>query len=245
MLVDRAEARNAIDLATMDELEELLDVLEKDRETLAVVLGGAGEEAFIAGGDLKEFQTLAGRRAGLEMSLRMQAILGRLEALDVPSIAAVEGDAYGGGCEVALSCDMRVCSWKASFNFRQVELGIMPGWGGATRLTRLVGRSRALRVLLTAASVGAEEAYRIGLTDEIAEEGQALVEAQALAGRIAGFAPGSVRGIKRSIHRGRDLPARDAIAYEAEQFATTWGSEDHEEGVAAFFEERDPDWKDR
>jgi len=245
VLVDRPDSRNAIDLATMDELEELVDVLEKDHETLAVVLGGAGTDSFVAGGDLKEFRTLTGRRAGLEMALKMHRVLNRLEALEIPSIAAVEGDAYGGGCEVALACDLRVCSWTASFCFRQAVLGIMPGWGGATRLTRAVGRSRALRILLTAATVGAEESYRIGLVDEIAEESHALSDAQALGRKISGWAPGSVRAIKRCVHRARDAAVHDALAYEAEQFATTWGSEDHEEGLSAFLEGRDPEWKDR
>jgi enoyl-CoA hydratase len=138
---------------------------------------------------------------------------------------------------------MRICGADSRFHFRQVALGIMTGWGGAARLQRAVGRSQAMRVLTTAATLDATEALRIGLVDEVAED--ALVAAQALAAQISRWSPQSIRSVKRAIHRGGDLPIPQAIAYEAELFATTWASDDHAEGVASFFEKRDPAWKGR
>lgn len=241
--IDRPEARNAISFAVMDELSELVDLLERDRQTQAVILTGGGHQVFVSGGDIKEFQSVSGREAGRDMALRMQSVLDRWSALDIPSIAAIGGDAYGGGCEIALACDMRICSDAARMHFKQISLGIMTGWGGGARLQRAVGRSQALRILLTAATVDAAHALRIGLVDEVAED--ALTAAQALGADISRWSPQAVRSIKRALHRGRDLPMREAIAYEAELFATTWASEDHAEGLAAFFEKRDPVWKGR
>ncbi len=241
--IDRPDVKNAIDIDTMEELERLLDGLERNRELTALILTGAGDEAFVAGGDLKYFQTLDTIYKGRDMSLRMQHILNRIERLDYPVIAALNGYAFGGGCEVMVACDIRVCDERAQMGFRQVAFGIMCGWGGANRLQRIVGRSRALMLLLTGDVIDARHAYELGLVDLVVPPGKALEEARVLAQRMATNAPLSVRFTKRALQVGKDMPLAASIDYEAELFCTLWASADHEEAVEAFFAKRKPDFK--
>lgn len=239
LTVDRPEAKNALNLGTIETLVEAVGGLARDPSLRGVVVTGAGG-AFISGGDLKDFLRLDDAQAGRRMALRMQSVLARLEALEVPVIAAIEGVALGGGAEVALACDMRIASETSQLAFKQVSLGIMVGWGGGQRLLRLVGRARALKLLLTGMMLTAEEALRIGLVDEVVPDSQALHAALSLARRIAAQPAGAVRATKRALHHGGEMSRAEAAAFEAECFATLWGSPDHREAVAALLEKRTP-----
>ncbi|MFQ5829893.1 MAG: enoyl-CoA hydratase/isomerase family protein [Candidatus Methylomirabilia bacterium] len=242
LIINRPEVKNALDLRTIEVFSEVVDGLAQDPSLrVAVVTGSAG--TFISGGDLKDFLSLDDSEAGKRMARRTQSVLARLEALEVPVIAAIEGLALGGGAEVALACDMRIVAESAQMAFKQVSLGIMVGWGGGQRLLRLVGRSRALRLLLTGLTLTAEEAAKIGLVDEVVPTGQALPCALSLARRIAAQPPAAVRATKRALHHGAEISRAEAAALEAECFATLWGSPDHREAVAALMEKRTPIFK--
>lgn len=243
--INRPQAQNSISIETMHEMGRLLEQVEKDTDLRALVITGAGDTAFVAGGDLKDFRSLDSFQAGRRMSLYMQGILNRFEELDQPVIAAINGYAFGGGCELAVACDFRIAAEGAQLGFRQVRFGIMTGWGGAQRLLRLVGRSKALELLLTGDIVTAQEALKIGLVDRVAPAGGVLEAALELAGRIAQNPPLALANIKRAIVKGWEMPMRAAMEYEAELFAATWDSEDHREAEQAFAEKRPPKFKGR
>ncbi|MFQ5519786.1 MAG: enoyl-CoA hydratase/isomerase family protein [Candidatus Methylomirabilia bacterium] len=239
LVVNRPEVKNALDLKSIEALSEIVDGLAQDASLRVAVVTGSGG-TFISGGDVKDFLRLDDPQSGKRMAQRMQSVLARLEALEVPVIAAIEGSALGGGAEVTLACDMRIASESARLAFKQVSLGIMVGWGGGQRLLRLVGRSRALRLLLTGATLTAEEAVRIGLVDEVVPTGEALRASLSLARQIAAQPAAAVRATKRALHHGAELGRAEAAAFEAECFATLWGSPDHREAVAALMEKRTP-----
>ena len=245
MTVARPEVRNALDPATIRELDAVLATLEEDEALLAVVLTGGGDEVFVSGGDLKALQQVAGAEAGRRMARATQRVFARLEALEVPVIAAINGAAYGGGTELAAACDIRVATETASFGFKQAKLGIMPAWGLSYRLPRIVGRSTALELLLTGRTLTAREAHEVGFVDRVVGPGGAGEAARELARAIAGNPPLSVRLIKQAVLGGRDAPAEAAGVLEAALFGLAWGSEDHDEAVRAFFEKRAPRWKGR
>jgi enoyl-CoA hydratase len=237
--LDRPEVKNALDLETIEAFSTVVDELARDSALRAVVVTGSGG-TFISGGDLKDFLRLEDGESGKRMARRMQSVLARLEALEVPVIAAIEGLALGGGAEVALACDIRIASQSARIAFKQVSLGIMVGWGGGQRLLRLVGRSRALKLLLTGVTLTAGEAVGIGLVDEVVPAGEVLAAALRLAREIASQPPAAVRATKRALHYGAEMSRAEAAAFEAECFATLWGSPDHREAVAALMEKRAP-----
>ncbi|MBI4589284.1 MAG: enoyl-CoA hydratase/isomerase family protein, partial [Candidatus Rokubacteria bacterium] len=213
LTIDRPEVKNALDLETIEALAEVVDGLGRDPPLRAMVVTGAGRE-FISGGDLKDFLRLDDPQSGKRMAQRMQAVLARLEALEAPVIAAMEGVALGGGAEVSLACDMRIASASVRIAFKQVSLGIMVGWGGGQRLLRLVGRGKALRLLLTGTTLTAEEAVRIGLVDEVVPTGEALGAALSLARQIAAQPAAAVRATKRALHHGAELGRAEAAAFE-------------------------------
>ncbi len=242
LTIRRPGAKNAIDLATMDELDKAVAALEADRALQAAIVTGAGG-TFVSGGDLKSLEMLEGIEAGRAMSRKMQGILLRLEGLEVPVIAAIEGYALGGGAEVALACDIRIAGADAQIGFKQIAMGIMVGWGGGQRLRDLVGRARALELLLTGDVMDGEEAYRQGVVSRVVPSGKALAEAEALARRVAAQPPLAVRAIKRALYQGEAMPCERGIAYEAECFGVLWGSRDHGEAVKAHFEKRPPTFR--
>lgn len=225
--IDRPEVRNAISLGTMGEIERVLDAVEGDPAVRALVLTGAGDRAFVSGGDLKDFARLATREAAAAMSRRMQGLMARLAGLAIPVVAAINGDAMGGGCEVALACDLRMASCTARMGFKQVTIGITPAWGGLPRLVRLVGRSRALWLLLTGETVAAAEAQRLGLIDFVVEPAQLGETAHRLARGIASHPALALRTIKRMVDEGARLDGERAAEFEAALFAETWISEAH------------------
>jgi len=243
LIINRPERKNAIDVETMFELVEAIRQVEREKDILALVLTGGGDEAFIAGGDLKYFQTLDDLYKGREMSIICGNLLDSIEKLDIPVIAAINGYAFGGGCEFALACDYRIASKEARFGFRQINMGIMTSWGGGKRLVRTVGKSKALMLLLTGDIISAEEAFKLGLVDILTEKNEVFSTAKDLAKRISKNAPLSIRFIKRFLNSCMDMSSRDANLLETEMFAILWGSQDHNEAVQAFFEKREPKFK--
>ena len=247
LTINRPAVHNAISLATMAELDRVLDWVSTDSQVAALVLTGAGDRVFVSGGDLKDFERLTTHDSAVAMSRRMQLLMARLQELPIPVIGAVNGDCLGGGCEVALAADIRVVSNTAHFGFKQVTLGITPAWGGRRRLVRLVGRSRALELLLSGDLIDADEAHRIGLAEKVVPAGEVLSAAMKLARQIALNPRLAVRAIKRAINH--DVAAldgaTDAVAFEADLFARTWISEDHNEAVEARKQKRAPIFRGR
>lgn len=238
LTINRPAVHNAIGLTTMPELARVLDHLETSPTLSALVVTGAGNKTFVSGGDLKELEELTTHQAAASMSRQMQTLMARLSDLPMPVIGAINGDSFGGGCEVALACDIRIASTGARFAFKQVTIGITPAWGGRARLVELVGRSIALRLMLTGEVIDAAEAMRIGLVDQVAEPATVLDSAMELARPIAANPNQAVRAIKRQVNKGRGLVGHDAIEFEAESFARTWVSYDHLRAVAAWKQRR-------
>ncbi|MEE8523233.1 MAG: enoyl-CoA hydratase/isomerase family protein [Thermoanaerobaculia bacterium] len=220
----RPAVHNAVDGAMLEGLEALVDRLEDDEDALAVVLTGAGR-SFCAGADLSHLGSLAAHDDGLELSHRMRHVLGRLADGPRPVIAAVNGAALGGGCEILTACHLRIAADSARFSFRQAAMGVVTGWGGGARLFRLLGRSRALLLLLTAATVDADEALRLGLVDRVVPADRVLAEALALAGAITANSVDSVRAFLELARAwDRETPAA-AAALETRLFERSWGGE--------------------
>lgn len=241
--INRPERKNAMDVDTFMELSDLVDQIEHNDEILALIITGNGNESFSSGGDLKYLKTLDTLHKGREMSSVCGNVLDRIEGLDIPVIGAINGYAFGGGCEFALACDYRIASKEATFGFRQITMGIMTSWGGGKRLVRTVGKSKALMMLLTGDIISAKEALDLGFVDLLVEKNEVLSFAKELAGRIVKNAPLSIRFIKKFINSCVDMSGRDANLLETELFSILWGSEDHNEAVEAFFAKREARYK--
>ena len=241
--INRPERKNAMDVDTFMELSDLVDQIEHNDEILALILTGNGDESFSSGGDLKYLKTLDTLHKGREMSSVCGNVLDRIEGLDIPVIGAINGYAFGGGCEFALACDYRIASKEATFGFRQITMGIMTSWGGGKRLVRTVGKSKALMLLLTGDIISAKKALDLGFVDLVVEKNEVLSFAKELAGRIVKNAPLSIRFIKKFINSCVDMSGRDANLLETELFSILWGSEDHNEAVDAFFAKREARYK--
>ena len=239
--VDRPETKNAVDPAVHDALRDAIDRAADDAEVRAVVLTGAGA-SFLSGGDLKFIRERPPEET-LAFSRAMTALLDRLEALPVLVIAAINGYAYGGGCEIALACDYRVAEARAKLSFRQAAMGLTTGWGAATRLSRLVPRSTALRLLATAEVLDAEQAREAGLVDEVVGDGASVARACALAAEVARVSPRAVAGMKRVLAGAYGGTSISARALEEEVFRSLWGAEDHTEALEAYFAKRPPRWR--
>ncbi|OLN32886.1 short-chain-enoyl-CoA hydratase [Desulfosporosinus metallidurans] len=234
---NRPKALNALNSDTLSELSTVLDELGRDSSVKVVILTGSGEKAFVAGADIsqmKDFNPLEGRRFG-QLG---QATFRKLELLPQPVIAAINGFALGGGCELAMACDIRLASENAKFGQPEVTLGLTAGFGGTQRLPRLVGTGLASEMLFTGDIIDAQEAYRIGLVNRVYTSGTLMEEAQKLAKRIAGRAPAAVQLSKSAIQRGTNMDLDSAQAYESEVFALTFSTQDQTEGCTAFVEKR-------
>jgi enoyl-CoA hydratase len=221
----------------MDELDALLSEARNDADLRVLILTGEGDKAFIAGADINELarQTPA---SGRETSLHGQAVLHKLETLGKPSIAAINGFALGGGCEMALACSIRLASRTAKLGQPEVKLGIIPGYGGTQRLARLCGKGVALELCLSGEMISAEEAQRIGLVNHVYEPGELRAAAQALAAKIAANAPVAVQLTMEAIERGPDMPQEQGLFLEAALFGVSCATEDMREGTRAFLEKR-------
>ena len=234
---NRPNVLNALNRKTMDELGDCLNAVRRDDSVRALILTGSGEKAFIAGADINE---LARRTPldGKEMSLYGQEIIHRLETMGKPSIAAINGFALGGGCEIALACTIRLASRNAKIGQPEVKLGILPGYGGTQRLARLCGKGMAHELILSGEMITAEEALRIGLVNRVTEPADLLPTAEGIARKIIGNALFAVKYAMEAVERGMEMPQEEGLFLEATLFGLCCATEDMREGTRAFLEKR-------
>lgn len=235
--INRPKALNALNSATLKDLDTVLKDLENDTDVYAVILTGAGEKSFVAGADISEMKDL-NEEQGKEFGELGNKVFLRLENLNKPVIAAIQGFALGGGCEIAMACDIRIASETALFGQPETGLGITPGFGGTQRLTRIVGLGKAKELIYTAKNIKAEEAYRIGLVNKIVPLEELMNEAKKMALNIIKNAPVAVRLCKDAINRGIQVGIDEAVMIEAEDFGKCFATEDQFEGMTAFLERR-------
>jgi enoyl-CoA hydratase len=236
--IDRPEKLNALNAAVLEALSRAIAECAEAPELRCVILTGAGEKAFIAGADIAELAKLTPLE-GREHARRGQALLDRISDLPVPTIAAINGYAYGGGLELAMACTMRVAAENARMGLPETSLGILPGYGGTQRLARLVGRARAFELVLTSEKgLTAAEAERIGLVNKVVPAGGALEAARDLARKIAANGPVACRYAMEAIRRGLEMPLAEGQLLEATLFGLCAATEDMKEGMAAFLEKR-------
>jgi enoyl-CoA hydratase len=240
--LDRPEVLNALSFDLLDELAAVLDRLDADPDCRAIVLNGSGSRAFAAGADIRELA----RQTSVSLLVEDRfAVWDRIGAIRTPLIAAVRGFALGGGCELAMSCDIIVAAEDASFGQPEINLGVMPGAGGTQRMTRAIGKARAMDLILTGRTISAVEAERMGLVSRVVAPDQTLDTAIELASRIAGQAPVAVLAAKEAIKQADELPLSAGLQHERRAFYLLFASEDQGEGMAAFVEKRPPQWKGR
>jgi enoyl-CoA hydratase len=234
---NRPGVLNALNRKTMDELGDCLNASSRDDSARVLILTGAGEKAFIAGADINE---LAQRTPvdGKEFSLYGQEIIHRLETMGKPSIAAINGFALGGGCELALACTMRIASRNAKLGQPEVKLGILPGYGGSQRLARLCGKGAAHELILTGEMITAEEAARIGLVNRVTEPVNLLATAEGIARKIIANAPLAVKYAMEAVEHGMEMTQEEGLFLEATLFGLCCATEDMSEGTRAFLEKR-------
>jgi len=239
--LNRPQVLHALNAAVFDELEAVFRTMAEDPEVRVILLTGAGEKAFAAGADITE---LAGidAAAGEAKARRGQEVFRFIETCGKPVIACINGFALGGGCELALACTIRLASETARLGQPEVKLGLIPGYGGTQRLPRLVGQSMGLKLLLTGEMIGAAEALRIGLVDEVVPPQRLMERAEAVARAIVAVAPLAVAGCMEAVRWGGELGLDAALDVEAEIFGRLCGTSDKEEGTQAFLEKRSPVW---
>lgn len=243
LVLNRPDKLNALSRDVLDELEDCFVAIARDDAVKGVILTGAGEKAFAAGADISQFKSM-GAMEGHRFALRGQAVFNRIEALPKPVIAAVNGFALGGGCELALACHLRTASESASFGQPEVNLGIIPGYGATQRLPRLVGLGRATEMILTGDRVSARRAHEIGLVNRVFAD-DALVEGtKELLNGILSKAPAAV-GLALEAVLSSDIPLHEGLRHEATLFGQCCATEDFVEGVDAFLERRKPEFKGR
>ena len=240
--INRPEKLNALNVTTVGELGIAITEAETDGAIDAVVITGAGDKAFVAGADISELATL-GPVEAKEFALRGQAVFSRLERLNKPVIAAVNGYALGGGCELAMACHLRVATANAVFGQPEVKLGLIPGYGGTQRLPRLVGRGRALEILLTGRNVNADEAQRIGLVNVVCEPAELEGVVDGLLESILANGPLAIGHCLEAVNSGLDMSLDDACLLEATLFGVGAASEQMREGTSAFLERRKPEFR--
>jgi enoyl-CoA hydratase len=242
--INRPQVLNALNLATLDELRRVILDLKRDDSVRAVILTGSGEKAFVAGADVNELAVQT-PIAGREHALSGQHVLDLIENMGKPVIAAINGYALGGGCELALACTLRIAADTARLGQPEVNLGILPGYAGTQRLPRLVGKARAMELILTGAQITASEAERIGLVNRVVPAAALLTEAKTLARQLAKQAPIAVRYIIDAINHGLEMPFLEGCRFEATLFGLVAGSEDMREGTRSFLEKRKPEFTGR
>jgi len=243
--VNRPKVLNALSQATIAELGAALRAVEEDADLRVAIITGAGERAFVAGADINELRALGSADAARQLAERGHQVGLYIAQMRKVVIAAVNGFAFGGGCELAMSCDIRLAADSAKFGQPEVNLGLIPGWGGTQRLTRLVGPGMSKLLNITGDPIGADEALRIGLVERVCPAADLPEAARALARQIAGKAPLAVAAIKQAINRGHDMALPDACMYEAALFGSVMLTDDAKEGTSAFLEKRKPEWKGR
>jgi enoyl-CoA hydratase len=235
--INRPDKLNALNRQVMDELDDCFRAIQNDEEVSEVILTGAGEKAFVAGADVQELATLAPLE-GRDFSRRGQRIFDLIENLGKPVIAAVNGYALGGGCELAMACTLRIASENARFGQPEVKLGLIPGCAGTQRLARLVGKGRALEMILSGEAIDAQEAYRIGLVNQVVPAAELAAAAQTLACKIAANAPLAIKFALEAVNRGLEMTREQGQFLEAVLFGLCCTTADMKEGTRAFLEKR-------
>lgn len=242
LTIHRPEVSNCLSFETLTQFRAHVAELSKERDCWAVVVTGAGEKAFCAGADLKERATMPLERVP-EFVKSIRALMDEVEALPMPTIAAVNGFAFGGGVELMLACDFRIASSSATMGLTEVSLAIIPGAGGTQRLPRLIGRARAKELILTGRKITAEEAHRVGFVNEVVEPSRLPDRVRALAAEITANGPLAVRAAKRAIDGGCEMPLTQGLEHEAACYATILPTRDRVEALQAFREKRKPDYR--
>jgi len=235
---------NALNSATMAELSGAIDQVAADPAVKAVIITGNGM-AFVAGADINEIAALGDSASARALVREGQLVFSKLENLKKPVIAAINGVALGGGLELALACHIRIASDRAKLGLVEINLGIMPGFGGTARLPRVVGWAKATEMILTADTITAQEAYRIGLVNKVVPEGDVVKQALGLAKKITGFGGKAIEAIMTSLNEGRELSLEQHLERESDLFAGLTETKDMREGVAAFKEKRRPSFTDQ
>ena len=234
--INRPEALNALNSAVLDDLQAVIDGVDLNA-VRCLILTGAGEKSFVAGADIGEMSSLT-KAEGEAFGKKGNDVFRKIETLPIPVIAAVNGFALGGGCEIAMSCDFRICSDNAVFGQPEVGLGITPGFGGTQRLARLVGPGMAKQMIYTARNIKADEAFRIGLVKQVVPQGELMATVEKIAGGIAMNAPIAVRNCKKAINEGLEKGMDEAIVIEEKLFGDCFETHDQVEGMSAFLEKR-------
>ncbi len=244
LTINRPEKLNALDRLTMQEIDRAVAAAREDPEVGVVIVTGIGEKAFVAGADVAELAAQSPVE-GTAYSRAGQTVLDRLESLGKPSLAALNGYTLGGGLELAMACTLRIASDSARLGQPETTLGIIPGYGGTQRLSRLVGRGRASELILTGEPIDAAEAYRIGLVNRVVPSAQLLPASEALARTILSRGPLAIRYALRAIHQGLEMTQAGGLELEAALFGLTCATEDMREGTRAFMEKRKPSFRGR
>ena len=235
--INRPQALNALNSDVLTDLDELVNVVSADSDIRALVITGSGAKAFVAGADIGEMSTLTPAE-GEAFGKHGNDVFRRIETLPIPTIAAVNGFALGGGCELSMACDIRICADTAVFGQPEVGLGITPGFGGTQRLARLVSPGMAKQLIYTARNIKADEAYRIGLVNAVYPAEELLPQAEKLANTIAANAPIAVRACKKAINEGLQVDIDAAVVIEEKLFGSCFKTADQIEGMGAFLEKR-------
>jgi enoyl-CoA hydratase/carnithine racemase len=240
--LNRPKVMNALNKATINELQGVFEDARNDSAIRGVILTGAGEKAFAAGADIAEIANNTAVEAE-EATRRGQALTDLIENLGKPVIAAVNGFALGGGCELAMACTIRIAAESAKFGQPEVKLGVMPGYGGTQRMPRLIGRGRALKLILSGEVIDASEAYRIGLVDELEPDTHVIERAETVLKKIMANAPLSVRYALEAVNKGLETSVAEGLLLEASLFAICASTDDKKEGTSAFLEKRSPNFR--
>ena len=238
LTINRPQALNALNAETLGEIAQAVDLIIEDAEVGVLIITGAGDRAFVAGADISEFKQVQSVYDGRELALSGQDVMSRIATLPIPVIAAVNGYALGGGLELALACDLRVAATGARLGLPEVTLGLIPGFGGTQRLSRLIGAGRALDLMLTARQVQADEALGMGLVNYVADD--ALQKAREVAELILKNAPIALSLVKEAVRRGLDTGLDAGLEIEADMFGLATATKDFQEGVDAFLTKRRP-----
>ena len=242
--LNRLDKLNALNAQTINDLNSVFDELKENEEVYVVVLTGSGEKAFVAGADIKELNKLD-MISAKEFAEKGQQVFSKIEKFDKPVIAAVNGFALGGGCELALACHIRLASDNAKFGQPEVNLGIIPGYGGTQRLARLINSGRAMEYILTADMISADEAYRIGLVNKVYPQSELLDKATEMAKKITGKGQQAIRLAMKAVKAVDEMSLKEGQNLEASLFALCCGTEDFKEGTSAFLEKRKPEFKNK
>jgi enoyl-CoA hydratase len=244
LTINRPKVLNALNGETLRELDEAVEQIAADEEVRVVIITGAGEKAFVAGADIAFMQTLTPLEAR-QFSRLGQKVFSKIENLPQPVIAAINGFALGGGCELAMACDIRIASENAKLGQPEVNLGIIAGFGGTQRLPRLVNPGLAKEILFTADMYDAEAAHRIGLVNHVVPAAELMNFCKNMARRIAARGPIAVRLSKEAVNEGLEMDLEKAIAHEADLFAVAFATEDRNEGISAFLAKKKPEFKNK